>query len=298
MKNKQGKSMFVVIVVVVVLVLALAWYFISKMQGNNTKARKATKTENTIQDENKLSDRATLYQINDAISLIDDGGGSTYYVVCGTEKALIIDTGNGYDDVLKIARKITDLPIEVVNTHGHVDHVYGNRFCKEVWIHPDDMEQCKSVLGSSNRKKLTLSPLSIGQIFYLGELELEVIEIAGHTPGSIGLLDRKHRILFSGDAMNPYIWLQLKESLPLSKARKNIGEMMDTYGDEFDYHLSGHTTGLIPKQAIYDLLEACDEILEGNNREDKDYEWFGGVGKYHLYGDGEGKQVCYDPHNL
>lgn len=244
--------------------------------------------------------RAEFIKINDQITMINDADESIYYLICGTKKALMVDTGNGYEDVMKIARELTDLPIEVVNTHGHCDHIYGNIFCQEAWMHPNDFPLCEQHFEYAQIKELgkgrgccPLKPLHKEQIFDLGDVVLEVIEIFGHTPGSIGLLDRKHRILFSGDAINPFIWLQLEETLPLLECRKNIGAMMDTYGELFDHHLCGHVKYLMPKQQIYDLLVGIDEILAGDIKEDKDYEWFGGVDKYHLYADGNNRQICY-----
>ena len=252
-----------------------------------------------------MQQQAEFIQLNEAITLINDRNESTYYLVCGTEKALMIDTGNGYDNVMEIAQGITNLPIEVVNTHGHCDHVYGNVFCEEVWMHPSDFSICEnhfemlqSDKSKQNLKCCPLRPLYKGKIFDLGELELEVIEIQGHTPGSIGLLERKHRILFSGDALNSMVWLQLEESLPLSQVRKNISDMMLKYGDSFDYHLSGHTKVLIPKHAILDLIKGFDEILTAKNIEDEDYIWFGGIHKHHFYGENEWQQICYDPKKL
>lgn len=249
--------------------------------------------------------RAEIIKINDAITLINDANVSTYYLVCGNKKALMIDTGNGYDNVMEIARGITDLPIEVVNTHGHCDHVYGNIFCKEAFMHPNDFTLCEQhfqlIQDNATYSSTTccpLIPIDQGKVFDLGDIELEVIELMGHTPGSIGLLDKKHRILFSGDALNPFIWLQLDESLPLSQYKKNMSEMMKKYGEEFDYHLSGHTKELIPKQAILELLIGCDEILEGDDQQDIDYQWFGGIHKGHPYGNGIGKLICYNKNNI
>lgn len=244
---------------------------------------------------------AEFIQINEAITLINDRNESTYYLVCGNKKALMIDTGNGYDNVMEIAKTITELPIEVVNTHGHCDHVYGNRYCEEAWMHPNDFALCeehydflKEKDPMSEVKCCPLIPIPKKKCFELGDLTLEVIELMGHTSGSIGLLDRKHRILFSGDAMNPFIWLQLEESLTLSQFRDNIVKMMKEYGDSFDYHLSGHTRALIQKQQIYDLLAGCDEILQGSYQTDPEYSWFGGGDKGHIYGDGDCKQICYN----
>lgn len=52
-------------------------------------------------------------------------------LVVGTERALVIDTGTGPVQAARIldaVRQVTELPLTVVNTHSHVDHVFGNAY--------------------------------------------------------------------------------------------------------------------------------------------------------------------------
>ena len=83
--------------------------------------------------------RIKVSSINDHIWLLNDNNEATGYVIAGSERALIIDTMNGYEDVAAIAKSITVLPLTVVNTHGHPDHIYGNIFFEEAYINPRDM---------------------------------------------------------------------------------------------------------------------------------------------------------------
>lgn len=68
-------------------------------------------------------------KIDDCVWIMDDNGDSTGYLVCGGEKAVVIDTMNCIADVHAAVREITNLPLEVVNTHGHCDHIYGKSQC-------------------------------------------------------------------------------------------------------------------------------------------------------------------------
>ena len=52
---------------------------------------------------------------------------ATMYLVCGTEKACLIDTAFGLGDLKEITEQLGHLPVTVVNTHGHSDHVLGNQ---------------------------------------------------------------------------------------------------------------------------------------------------------------------------
>ena len=61
-----------------------------------------------------------------------------------------------------------------------------------------------------------LKLLEVGDVFDLGDVDLEVIKMEGHTPGSIGLYIKKWKLMLVSDAACPFVWLFLEESLPLS----------------------------------------------------------------------------------
>ena len=86
-----------------------------------------------------MYERIQVKQINDHIWLLDDNGDSTGYLVTGEKSGLIIDTMTGYENVRAVAEEITDLPLTVINTHGHPDHIYGNVYFEKVHIHPADI---------------------------------------------------------------------------------------------------------------------------------------------------------------
>lgn len=53
----------------------------------------------------------------------DGSTNSCMYLLLGEDRALLIDTGFGMSKLDEALKEITDLPITVVNTHGHYDHV-------------------------------------------------------------------------------------------------------------------------------------------------------------------------------
>ena len=86
-----------------------------------------------------MFERIILTQINPHVYLMDDHHEATGYIVVGSKKALVIDTMNGYEDVRAVVGTVTNLPIMVVNTHGHCDHIYGNVYFDCAYLHPADL---------------------------------------------------------------------------------------------------------------------------------------------------------------
>jgi glyoxylase-like metal-dependent hydrolase (beta-lactamase superfamily II) len=151
-----------------------------------------------------MFERVNVKEITPRVYLLDESGESTGYLVVGSDKAALIDTMNGGEDLKALAASITDLPVMVINTHGHCDHIAGNIYFEEAWIHPADLELAKQHMSFDGfvqffeEKGLSMPPfkfLEDGQVIDLGDLTLQVIWMPGHTQGSILLLLKEERIL-------------------------------------------------------------------------------------------------------
>jgi len=200
-------------------------------------------------------------------------------LIIGTYRALLWDTGYGYDDLYGLVRKITDLPLYVVNSHGHFDHCCGNWQFQECFIHPDDMDLCQEH-NSMQMKKDNLSdavlpehfmieeylhkdngwlrPVYEGDVFDLGGKTLEVISLPGHTLGSIGLHYKEERAIYVGDAANDFLWLFLPEAQPLTVYQHTLYKLLDL---DFDWMIQSHHAEVLPKnhlQYYLDLVENLD----------------------------------------
>ncbi|MCL6558515.1 MAG: MBL fold metallo-hydrolase, partial [Firmicutes bacterium] len=71
------------------------------------------------------------------------------YLILGNEKALLLDTGYGFEDFRYILRNLTKLPIIVCNSHGDPDHALGNYLFDDVYMHPCDKER---LMKNDNRQ--------------------------------------------------------------------------------------------------------------------------------------------------
>jgi len=231
-------------------------------------------------------------QIFEKTWAIDENGSDLMYLVCGNKKSLLIDTGYGIGDLPNIIATLSPLPLTVMNSHGHPDHTLGNSFFKRVYIHkadkpfvdtPPSLEtkqwMLENVLQYTFPKQLVNSvnlntwaaklpsviSLEEGYVFNLGNRHLEVINIPGHTPGSVCMLDKENRLLFTGDTIQNPTWLHLEESLPLSHFHKNLKSLQSRM-DEFDFILPGHAdldSLLLPSTLINEFVSGIEKILSG-----------------------------------
>ncbi|MBA4688003.1 MAG: MBL fold metallo-hydrolase [Candidatus Galacturonibacter soehngenii] len=247
-----------------------------------------------------MNKKIEVKQLKDHIYLLRDKEGATGYLVVGQKKALVIDTMHGYDNVHDVVRTLTDLPFMVVNTHGHCDHIYGNIYFEEAYIHPDDKEIVEEHIAlpdfveACKAHNLSMPPfndISDGDVIELGGLTLDVISLPGHTPGGICLLLREDRILFTGDGINHHLWMQLEESSKLEDLLKHLDKIMYVTNDA-DYILHGHAKGFDDISLLTQLRDGVADLIKTRGAGDKDYEWFGGVDKQHIFGDGE-SVICY-----
>ena len=246
-------------------------------------------------------ERANIIRIRPNVHLIDDAGESTCYLITGSEKALLVDSANGYEDLNAIVRTLTDLPVIVVNTHGHGDHVFGNVYFEEAWLHPADFGlydtffgYAKEDLDKHGLKPCPVKALEIGQVFDLGGVQLEVVDLRGHTAGSIGLLDKAARIFYTGDGLNTHIWMQLDHSLPISTLLETFRKLKKEHGQDFDYVAHGHTKVLRDKEILDWMIKGCEDILAGRTEKDTDYQYFGGTCRQHPISETPGEVIVYN----
>ncbi len=217
----------------------------------------------------------------------------------GEEKALLFDTGYGYGNLKDTVKKVTGKPLYIVNSHGHLDHTCGNfQFEEDIYIHEKDIPLCMahnarekrsgaaetarhtvdyftkqehSILPSDFDEETycsagygKLCPLREGDVFELGGITLEVIELPGHTTGSIALLYREKKFLYVGDAVNGFLWLFMPEATMLSEYIETLGKVERI---DFTQMLQSHNRMPVSKEMMKYYREAA-ETLDYENGED------------------------------
>ncbi len=232
-----------------------------------------------------------IREVCPGIFLMDEAHEATGYLVVGEEKACVIDTMNGYNDLHAAVRKITDKPLVVINTHGHPDHIFGNVYFGEAWIHPADLPlssmftENPEFIREFGGRGLRMPPFREtreGDVFDLGGRHLEVYELPGHTPGGILLLLREDRILFTGDSVNHHLWMQLDGCLPMAEFLQKLDRIM-FLEKEADRILHGHAHDFDDISLLRCLRDGVESLCAGKTENDKPYHYFGGEARQHPF---------------
>jgi glyoxylase-like metal-dependent hydrolase (beta-lactamase superfamily II) len=116
---------------------------------------------------------------------------------------------------------------------------------------------------TDSRPLITL-PVTDGYVFDLGNRNIEVITVPGHTIGTIVLLDRGNKIVYSGDACNINTLLFLPHSTSIEEYHEGLHHFK-AFQPFFDVMWGGHGLAPVPKAAIDEAIQLCQEILAGTD---------------------------------
>jgi len=217
------------------------------------------------------------------------------YLVTGDKRAILIDTGNGIGNIKSLCEKLTDLPVSVLLTHEHYDHVAGAYLFDEIAMFDNpqalavlkkgrDHESLKGYLKDDYFWKPTpedfdadnwiipsMVPTELlyeGDKVDLGNRTLEVIYTPGHSPGEICLLDPKHRILFTGDHFFPGPLYAYSADVNIEDYINSTERLIGRI-DEYDYLCSGHNDPWVKSEVLIRVNKAFDKIFGGGGKFDE-----------------------------
>ncbi len=130
--------------------------------------------------------------------------GDYSYLFAGTKEAVSVDTGYGAGDLRAFLQTLTDVPVRnTFNTHSHFDHSANNCYFEAAYMAPAGIPLATipyaSFKGIHFPRDYRKVPVSEGFVYDLGDRTLEVFDIPDHTDDGIALLDRKGRLLVTGD---------------------------------------------------------------------------------------------------
>ena len=145
--------------------------------------------------------------------ILSEIGTNCYILTDDTGEGAVIDPG-GFNDALVSAVKNQMKTLKyILLTHGHFDHILGVYDLKEltgatVAIHEQDADcllDDKLSMACSGREKQKYLKADLllkgGETLFFGNTELEVLHTPGHTKGGVCYIDKKDKIIFSGDTL-------------------------------------------------------------------------------------------------
>ena len=146
------------------------------------------------------------------------------YLLCGRDRAVLIDTGLGVSDIRSIVDGLTVLPVTVLTTHVHWDHIGGHRLFERIAVHEEERDWIAGHFPlplEEVKKQLTKGPCAFpedfsieayrlfqgepqillhdGDCFDLGGRTVRVLHTPGHSPGHCCFYEPERRYLYSGD---------------------------------------------------------------------------------------------------
>lgn len=145
------------------------------------------------------------------------------YLLCGTERSLLIDTGLGICNISEEVKKLTAGPVTAIATHIHWDHIGGHKYYPDFYAHeaeldwlrggfPLSMETIRGMVVDrcdlpegydvSTYEFFQGTPTRVlkgGEVIDLGGRSIEVLHTPGHSPGHLCFWEAARGYLFTGD---------------------------------------------------------------------------------------------------
>ena len=208
-----------------------------------------------------------IMQLSEGTYRIDDDR-VRFFVLEGRDKAIMIDSSMNNANAIDGAKKVTDKPLEIVNTHADRDHIAGNCAFEKMYMSP-----AEEPVYRENGGQGTIIPVKEGDIIDLGDRPLEVIVIPGHTPGSIALLDIKNRVLYSGDTVQSGIIFMFGKNRNMDTFIESL-KKLEKISDRFDLIYPSHDRCPVKPDIISKLIEGAEQVRAGK-AEGKEMDLFG-----------------------
>ena len=224
-----------------------------------------------------------LYAIVDVL-------GNHCYLVCGEERALLVDSCGGFGNLRQCVEGCTDLPVTVTLTHGHEDHMMGSYWFDEVRLSKQDGGEDCWELAEEHTQRIyeqlvgeglvsrdapfvlrdAIRPRELlvtdGDVFDLGGRTVRAVALPGHTAGSMGYLIEDCGVLLSGDAVTPVMCLFFDGSSSIEGwVEGTLARMAEL---PFVCFYTGHHDDAFPKDVLPSFQAAAAYALT-----DRGMEW-------------------------
>ncbi len=265
-------------------------------------------------------------KITESTIQISDITGAYSYLVEGSEKAVLIDTGAGAGNLKSYVEALTDKPVKVLLTHGHCDHAGGAAPFDEVYLNEADWNLvtqhasmamkvdyvrfcCPDIFEELTGndfcpvRTASYKALKDGQRFELGGVTLEAIAVPGHTHGMICILNVEERTILFGDACNMSLFIWDEEATSIEEYRESLLHLKQ-HESRYNTVYMSHGMLSVDKKVLDGSIQVCEDILNGK-ADDQPFEFMGhqlklakAVDEQHNRLDGGLGNLVYNPEKI
>lgn len=234
---------------------------------------------------------------------IDEFDCASMFLLIGSERALLIDCGMGIGDLRGAVEMLTDKPVTVALSHGHVDHTGNARQFPEVWLNPADrgvnipesLEWRRGDVAHIARRQkdcigapytmFHLYPFDINVDLREPEEPMPVIHdladgaqfdlgggrvvtayaCPGHTAGEMVFLDSATRTLIAGDAVNYNLGIGAVPVETTLKALRRVRDMAGQYDGIYNGHHDFRALGApLDEDCLPTIIDMCEHLVAGD----------------------------------
>lgn len=265
----------------------------TNIEFNNSICNKPIRTSlSKLKEINTKSNWFKVYNVgNNVLAIVEPYNYEEVisYLIIGKHKALLFDTGIGVDSISLLVKQLTALPIVVINSHSHYDHIGGNYEFENVlslktdftenhskfgWDHESVKHEvtqeaiCLQHISRLDTAKYAIRPyktskfIKDGDEIDLGERKLTIISVPGHTPDAIALYDKKNGYLWTGDSYyDGPIYLFAKETDLLSY-QKSLN-ILATMAPQLNKIFPSHNNPVSNPQRLLELKANFKKMKNG-----------------------------------
>lgn len=211
------------------------------------------------------------------------------YLILGNKKALLFDTGMGMDSISLVVKQLTHLPIIVLNSHTHFDHIGGNyefghllamntaytrQHAQNGYPHSEIKSEvapdafCSERLPLLDTASYHTRPFKVwryindGYKIELGGREINVIATPGHAPDAISLWDAKYRYLWTGDTFYEGPIFLFADSTNLKDYSKSITKLAQ-YAAKAKSIMPAHNLPGVAPSEVMEAAKDFNDIMHG-----------------------------------
>lgn len=212
------------------------------------------------------------------------------YLFVGTKRAMLFDSGLNIGDMQQLTDALTNKPVIVVNSHSDFDHIGGSYEYSRVWAfddpagyarynaqhgvtHDEFVAACmldpwmfwpaKTLPAHFDPTTYFIPPYTVtrwlkkGDVIDLGGMRFKVYSAPGHSPDTIGLVDREHRLMTVGGIWCRYIPVDDLKAYTATAAK--FAEL----SKQVDYVLPNHIATMEPARVMVRMNHAFKAINSG-----------------------------------